>query len=257
MPGSSSARLGAIVAAVRPLHSAAASGDVEFVESGQGLGYRATTQPPSFTPEQHDEAVAFFREQGYVVIVGAYSTEEVTFLNSLWDRSQAAEPEMWGIQDDGQVRDIQFSHPLLDFPELDPFVRHPSTYPMVETILGGKGRPRWSEYNFRETPPRRGKGMMGFHFDRTPSNAGTMDQRFQLDHLTQPPDYICTIHYLTDVTDGRFPAFAVVPKSYHCATIEEAKETLGDEYKEQPLFAPAGSCIFCACTPSFLLLRAV
>ena len=24
------------------------------------------------------------------------------------------------------------------------------------------------------------------------------------------------------------------------ATIEEAKETLGDEYKEQPLFAPAG-----------------
>ena len=72
-------------------------------------------------------------------------------------------------------------------------MRHPSSYPIVEEILG-KGAPRYSEFNFRETPPNRGRGNMGFHFDRTPSNAGTMDQRTKLDHLTEPPDYICTIH---------------------------------------------------------------
>jgi hypothetical protein len=28
---------------------------------------------------------------------------------------------------------------------------------MVEKILGGEGRPRYSEFNFRETPAGRGK----------------------------------------------------------------------------------------------------
>jgi hypothetical protein len=231
----------------------AADSATTTIESAQGLGIRSTMQPPSFTPDQHDECVAFFREHGYAVMVDAYSQEEVSWMNALWDRSQKEEPEMWGIDPDGAVpRDIEFHHPLLDFPELDgvpeqgirDFVRHPSSFPLVETILGGKGRPRWSEFNFRETQPRRGKGMMGFHFDMTPSNTGTMMQRFQLDHATQSPDYICTIHYLTDVPDGRFPAFAVVPKSFHCTTLEEAQELLGDEYEEKPLFAPAGSCIF-------------
>ena len=166
---------------------------VEKVDSAQGLALRAQTQPPTFTKEQPEELVAFFRREGYAVLVGAYSPEEVQFLNRLWDTSQAERPEVWGIHDDGVVRDIEYHHPLLDYPELDPFVRHPSSYPIVEEILG-KGAPRYSEFNFRETPAKRGRGGMGFHFDYTPSNAGTMDQRVKLDHLTEPPDYICTIH---------------------------------------------------------------
>jgi ectoine hydroxylase-related dioxygenase (phytanoyl-CoA dioxygenase family) len=52
---------------------------------------------------------------------------------------------------------------------------------------------------------------------------------------------------LTDVLDETYPAFCVVPRSYHCDTqhnLPEAQKRLGDEYREQPLFAPAGSCIF-------------
>ena len=241
-------RLKALQGHLRPGASAAA---VEHVDSAQGLALRSTSQPPAFTVDQGEELVEFFRREGFAVLVGAYSDEEVKFLNDLWDRSQRDEPEMWGLNpDDDTVRDIEHHHPLMDYPELDSFVRHPSSYPMVETILGGKGVPRYSEFNFRETPPRRGKGGMGFHFDYTPSNAGTMDQRFQLDHLSEPPDYICTIHYLTDVLDESYPAFCVVPRSYMCDTqhdLPRAQEQLGDEYKEQPLFAPAGSCIFCAC----------
>ena len=41
-----------------------------------------------------DECVAFFREHGYAVLVGAYSPDEVKFMNDLWDRSQAEEPHM-------------------------------------------------------------------------------------------------------------------------------------------------------------------
>lgn len=39
----------------------------------------------------------------------------------------------------------------------------------------------------------------------------------------------------------------MVPRSYHCDVqhnLLEAQKSLGDEYREQPLFAPAGSCIF-------------
>ena len=209
-----------------------AAATVEKVDSAQGLALRSTRQPPTFTKDQKEDLVAFFRREGYAVLVGAYSPEEVKFLNNLWDESQAERPEIWGIRKDGVVRDIEYHHPLLDYPQLDPFVRHPgsiasfcrpaslrlclsialslspccifempltgqvrhpSSYPIVEEILG-KGAPRYSEFNFRETPPNRGRGNMGFHFDRTPSNAGTMDQRTKLDHLTEPPDYICTIH---------------------------------------------------------------
>jgi hypothetical protein len=187
---------------------------VEKVESGQGLALRAKTQPPTFTQDQAEELVCFFRREGFAVLEGAYTSEEVQFLNGLWDKSQAERPEIWGIDNDGGVRDIEYHHPLLDYPELDPFVRHPSSYPIVEKILG-KGAPRYSEFNFRETPPSRGRGGMGFHFDYTPSNAGTMDQRVKLDHLTEPPDYICTIHCkLRRATHTQFQSFHDVWASF-------------------------------------------
>ena len=60
-------RLRALQRALQPQPApAAAAAATEVVASKQGLGVRALTQPPSFTPAQHDEAVAFFREFGYV-----------------------------------------------------------------------------------------------------------------------------------------------------------------------------------------------
>ena len=84
-------RLHALASQLRPASTAA----TVTVDSKQGLGVRATTQPPSFTPDQADECVAFFREHGYAVLVGAYSPDEVKFMNDLWDRSQAEEPHMY------------------------------------------------------------------------------------------------------------------------------------------------------------------
>ena len=181
LPAAAARRLGAARA-----HMTAAAATV-VVESDQGLGIRSTLAPPSFMPHQVDEVVAFFAENGFAVVEGAFSPEELRWMNDLWTRSQQEEPEMWGISEGGAVSDIEFHHPLLDFPELDRFTRHPSTYPMVEKILGGAGKPRYSEFNFRETPPGRGKGSMHFHFDRTPSNASAMDARFARERDSESP----------------------------------------------------------------------
>ena len=73
-----------------------------------------------------------------------------------------------------------------------------------------------------------------------------MDQRFGRQPYL-PLDYVCTIHYLTDVEPG-MPAFAVVPKSHQYKLIEEAHEGLSDDYCEQPIYGKAGTAVFCTTT---------
>jgi hypothetical protein len=73
---------------------------------------------------------------------------------------------------------------------------------------------------------------MGFHFDRTPSNAVAMDQRFGREPYL-PLDYVCTIHYLTDVRPGG-PAFAIIPGGHQHQTVDDARAELGDQVRMTP-----------------------
>jgi hypothetical protein len=57
-----------------------------------------------------------------------------------------------------------------------------------------------------------------------------------------PCDWLCAIHYLTDVVAGT-PAFCVVPRSNRFETLAQAFDELGDDYHEVPLRGPAGTCI--------------
>src|SRR6185295_7485623 len=57
-----------------------------------------------------------------------------------------------------------------------------------------------------------------------------------------PPDWLCAIHYLTDVAPGT-PAFCVVPDSRQYSSLQEAFEGLGNAYREQPLYGAAGTCV--------------
>ena len=62
------------------------------------------------------------------------------------------QPRCWGINEDdrdGWTGGI-YLQPLLDHPALDPYMRHPSTFPLVNTLLGGKAR--FAQFDFRETP---------------------------------------------------------------------------------------------------------
>jgi hypothetical protein len=57
-----------------------------------------------------------------------------------------------------------------------------------------------------------------------------------------PCDWLCAIHYLTDVAPGA-PCFCVVPGSNRFETLQEAFVQLGDDYREVPIYGPAGTCV--------------
>ena len=77
--------------------------------------------------------------------------------------------------------------------------------------------------------------MMNFHHD-----AVVADRFTRTPYM--PCDWVCAIHYLTDVAPGT-PAFCVVPASNRYETLQAAFEGLGQDYQEVPLYGPAGTCV--------------
>ncbi len=94
---------------------------------------------------------------------------------------------------------------------------------------------RHSEFNLRETPEGAGERAMNFHHD------AVRDDRLNREPYN-PCDWLCAIHYLSDVEPGA-PAFCVVPDSNRSASLKDAFEGLGETYREVPLYGPAGTCV--------------
>jgi ectoine hydroxylase-related dioxygenase (phytanoyl-CoA dioxygenase family) len=207
--------------------------------AAQGFGRVSEEVPPAFAPEAVEQAYAYFAEHGFVVLADALNAQELEFLNRFCDRTQVERPESWGLgarrKPHHRNQGLIFSQPLLDYPELDPFTRHPSSFPVVARILGGREHVRFSEFNFRETPEDAGPGAMNFHHD-----AVVRDRLVREPYM--PCDWVCAIHYLTDV-DESSPAFCVVPGSRRYETLRDAYAALGSAYREVPLRGPAGTCI--------------
>jgi hypothetical protein len=213
------------------------TGDPEA--AAQGFGRVSEDPPPAFAPAAVEEAYEFFAANGFVVVEGCLSSAELDHLNGFCHRTQQTHPQAWGLGERRKPhhrnQGLIFSQPLLDHPELDRYTRHPGSAALVARILGGADRVRFSEFNFRETPTHAGRGSMNFHHD-----AVTRDRLLREPYL--PCDWLCAIHYLTDVGD-KSPAFCVVPGSHRFETLREAYEALGDGYRELPLRGPAGTCI--------------
>ncbi len=214
------------------------SGDPTLANQGFGRVSRET--PPAFDPQKNlDQACQHFVAHGYVVLSGCLNGNELAHLNEFFDRTQQERPGSWGLtasrKPHHRGQGLIFSQPLLDYPELDPYTQHPRSFAVVSQILGGEDRVRFSEFNFRETPRDAGIGAMNFHHDAVVAD--------RLDRAPYMPcDWVCAIHYLTDV-DRNAPAFCVVPGSNRSTTLKEAFDTLGPAYVEQPLYGPAGTCI--------------
>jgi hypothetical protein len=206
----------------------------------QGFGRVSREPAPAFDPDRDVEsACAFFETNGYVVLAGCLGQQELEHLNGFCDRTQAERPLAWGLTDKRKPhhrgQGLIYSQPLLDYPELDRYTRHPRSYPIVCRLLGGEEFARFAEFNFRETPEDAGPGAMNFHHDAV-----------REDRLTRTPympcDWLCAIHYLTDVEPGA-PCFCVVPGSRRFPTLTAAYDALGDAYREVPLYGPAGTCV--------------
>ena len=76
---------------------------------------------------------------------------------------------------------------------------------------------------------------MNFHHDAVSADRFTRNPYM-------PCDWLCAIHYLTDVEPGT-PAFCVVPQSNTYNTLQEAFDGLAANYLEVPIYAPAGTCV--------------
>jgi hypothetical protein len=208
--------------------------------AAQGFGRVRMDAPPAFDPARDIEAAcAFFERHGFVVLAGCLGQAELDHLNGFFDRTQAELPEAWGLGERRKPhhrnQGLIYSQPLLDHPELDVYTRHRSSFPVVARLMGGEEHVRFSEFNFREAPEGAGVGLMNFHHD-----AVEEDRLTRIPYM--PCDWLCAIHYLSDVAPGS-PCFCVVPDSNRFETLQEAFEKLGDDYCELPLFGPAGTCV--------------
>ena len=54
--------------------------------------------------------------------------------------------------------------------------------------------------------------------------------------------YVCAIHYLYDVGEDQ-PCFGLVPNSHRYGSLDEAKEKMGDAFREIPIRGPAGTVV--------------
>jgi ectoine hydroxylase-related dioxygenase (phytanoyl-CoA dioxygenase family) len=206
----------------------------------QGFGRVAPEPARMFDPARDiDAAATFFEANGFVVLSTCLDAAELAHLNAFCDRTQAERPAAWGLSERRKPhhrnQGLIYSQPLLDWPELDPYTRHPRSFPLVARLMGGEDAVRFSEFNFRETPRGAGAGAMNFHHDAV-----------RPDRLTRRPympcDWLCAIHYLTDVEPDA-PCFCVAPGSNRFATLREAFAALGPDYCETPIRGPAGTCV--------------
>ncbi len=214
------------------------SGDEDL--ANQGFGKVSDINPPVFDhASQPEEAAQFFSDNGFALLGNCLDADELAHLNEFFDRTQVERADAWGLGEKRKPhhrnQGLIFSQPLLDYPELDAYTQHPASYPVVERILGGPEHVRFSEFNFRETPENAGIGKMNFHHD------AVSEDRLEREPY-MPCDWLCAIHYLTDVKPGT-PTFCVVPKSRHYETLKEAYEAMGNDYAEVPLYGSAGTCV--------------
>ena len=215
------------------------AGDPKLASQGFGRVDRKTSVPVFDPAREIDAACAHFDAHGYVVLSNCLDAADLAFLNGFCERTQRERPDAWGLGARRKPHHLNqgliFSQPLLDYPELDRFTRPARSFPVVARLLGGADRPRHAEFNLRETPEGAGHGAMNFHHDAV-----------REDRLTRTPympcDWLCAIHYLTDVAPGT-PAFCVVPDSNRYPSLLDAFNGLGAAYHEQPLYGPAGTCV--------------
>ncbi len=142
------------------------------------------------------EQLEFFKENGYLVVPDALSTEEVRSINEAIDRDLVENLVMW--QDRGQTGRRQNVHALLACPEMDVTMRPPTLLPLMGAIMG------------KDLCAEEHSVML-----RAPNPDGDTECRWHRDASgdAEPPyytRYLSVVFYLTDVDDTTH-TFSVLP----------------------------------------------
>jgi hypothetical protein len=191
------------------------------------------------TPFQttRDEILAHYKENGFAVIPNALSQEELDMLNRLLDEELEKHPENWHKPIDGVIGtgSLLMKYPL----EMDRFIRHRTIFPLIQEIL--RGEARFAQFDFRDVSMERAN-QSGMKWHRDISWYGTVGGKIYDPDNPYISTYACAIYYLKDVHEC-CPAFCIVPNSHPYSTLEEAKEKLGDRYREIPIRGKAGTAV--------------
>ena len=108
----------------------------------QGYGRVAASQPPVFDTVRDLAAAWEFFEANSFVVVRALCADEVAALDVAADR--------WTREFRQQEWSELLFWPLIDYADdVQPFVRHPSVMPLVDRALGGSGKVRFQQCNWK------------------------------------------------------------------------------------------------------------
>ncbi|MCZ6680023.1 MAG: phytanoyl-CoA dioxygenase family protein [Candidatus Poribacteria bacterium] len=150
------------------------------------------------------EQLEFFKKNGYLVVPGALSTDEVRTINAAIDRDRAENQPLW--QDRGESGRYQNVHTLLAQPDLDITMRPPGLLPLMEAIMGSDLCAEEHSVMVRSPNPD-GPTMCHWHRDAGDS--------------AEPPyytRYLSVVFYLTDVDDTTH-TFSVLPGTAQSAEL--------------------------------------
>ena len=92
------------------------------------------------------QSLEFFESYGFVAIGEALGRSDIAHLNAWCDRTQQSNRAQWGVAERGATAEWLYHQPLLDYPELDRYVRHEGYYSLVTEMLGGEQHTRFSEF---------------------------------------------------------------------------------------------------------------
>ena len=176
------------------------------------------------------EQLEFFKENGYLVVPDALSTEEVHSINAAIDRDLVENPVMWIGR--GQMGRRQNVHALLACPEMDVTMRPPTLLPLMTAIMGKDLCAEEHSVMLRAPNPD-GDTECRWHRDASRENSGE----------DAPPyytRYLSVVFYLTDVDDTTH-TFSVLPGT--AQSIERLPLEACDLSTAQHLVGSAGTAI--------------
>ena len=134
------------------------------------------------------ELLEFYRENDYVVVPDALSSDEVCTINEIIDCDLVENPAMWFEREDGHYQ--LNVHLLITHPEIDFTMRPPRLLPLLEAIMGPDLCAEEHSVRIRRPNP---DGPTSCHWHRDVGSGAS-----EIPHHTP---YISVVFYLNDVDD--------------------------------------------------------
>ena len=174
-----------------------------------------------------EEQLEFYRENGYLVVPDALSTEQVRTINECIERDLVENRSFWYEKD--KLRTLVNVHILLAQPEMDITMRPPALLPWMEAIMGSELCAEEHSVRIRYPNP---DGPVECHWHRDSSRPDS-DVPFHT-------RYLSIVFYLTDV-DETTHTFSVLPRSAQSDALGSLDDY--DLSKAHHIVGPAGTAI--------------